>query len=276
MDWRLPGIDGIEASRRINARRTISHIPTVLMVSAFEREEATNGVASHELDGFLLKSVNELLLIDTIATIFGVKPDYPNSDLRPAPGYFPAELAGRRLLVVEDNEVNRDLATELVGDLGIVVSIAVNGREGVDMVAAEPYDLVLVDIQMRVMDGSTATKLIRAGERFVELPILAMTAHAMNSERERSLNAVINDNITKPIDPDRLLAALFRWMPVTPLNRPEPSISQMGHSPSNDGIPEQLFPFDIQSALARTNGKPKLLRTLMEDFAISTQVQAPN
>jgi signal transduction histidine kinase len=82
MDWRMPGIDGIEASRRIKAQRTISHIPAVLMVSAFEREEAMEGVASHELDGFLIKPVDESLLIDAIATIFGVKPDHPNSGLR--------------------------------------------------------------------------------------------------------------------------------------------------------------------------------------------------
>ena len=266
MDWRLPGIDGIEASRRIKAQRTLSRIPAVLMVSAFERKEAMNGVASHELDGFLLKPVNESLLIDAIATIFGVKPEDPNSDLRPAPGCFPAELAGRRVLLVEDNEVNRDLATELLGDLGIMVSVALNGREGVDRVAAEPFDLVLMDIQMPVMDGLTATRLIRSDERFAKLPILAMTAHAMNGDRERSLKAGMNDHVTKPIDPNRLTAALIRWMPELRSERSAPGVAPKEPILQEDGIPDLLPPFDIQSALARTNGKTKLLRKLMLGF----------
>jgi len=266
MDWRMPGIDGIEASRRIKALRTTSRIPAVLMVSAFEREEAMSGVASRELDGFLLKPVNESLLIDTIAGIFGVRSGCPGSGSRNAPGHFPAELAHRRVLLVEDNEVNRDLATELLSDLGIVVSVAVNGREGVDMVAAEPFDLVLMDFQMPVMDGLTATRQIRADDRFAKLPILAMTAHAMNGDRERSLNAGMNDHITKPIDPNRLTAALIRWMPELEVERPESRAEFKNPTPPQEDIPEQLFPFNIQAALVRTNGKTRLLRKLMLGF----------
>jgi PAS domain S-box-containing protein len=265
MDWRLPGIDGVETSRRIKAQRTLSRIPAVLMVSVFEREEATNGVTSQELDGFLIKPVNESLLIDTIAAIFGVKPDYQNSDSRPAPGYYPAELSGRRVLLVEDNEVNRDLATELLGDLGIQVTIALNGREGVDRVATESFDLVLMDIQMPVMDGLMATRLIRADERFVKLPILAMTAHAMSGDRERSLNAGMNDHITKPIDPDRLMAALIRWMPQKIEEGPDQEVGPDKLAPSEDRLPEQLPPFDIQAALARIR-KPMLVHKLMLGF----------
>jgi len=266
MDWRMPGIDGIETSRRIKAQRTISRIPAILMVSAFEREEAMAGAVNHELDGFLIKPVTESVLIDTITSMIGVKPDYPNSAIRPTAGYYPRDLAGRRVLLVEDNEVNRELATELLGDLGILVTFAVNGREGVDRVAAEPFDLVLMDIQMPVMDGLTATRLIRTDDRFVKLPILAMTAHAMNGDRERSLNAGMNDHITKPINPNRLMAALVRWMPEKIGGRPEPQVAPLKPAPPEDGLPEQLPPFDIQAALVRTNGKPRLLRKLMLGF----------
>ena len=265
MDWRMPGMDGIETSRRIKADSATSRSPAILMVSAFERDETTSGKANHELEGFLVKPVNESLLIDKIATIFGVKNDLSNSDLRPAPGYFPAELAGRRVLLVEDNEVNRDLATELLGDLGILVTIAVNGRDGVDRVTGEPFDLVLMDIQMPVMDGLTATKLIRTDDRFVNLPILAMTAHAMSGDRQRSLNAGMNDHITKPIDPNRLLAALIRWMPEKIGKKPEPQVELVKHAAPEYGLPEQLPPFDIPAALARI-GKPMLVRKLMLGF----------
>jgi PAS domain S-box-containing protein len=265
MDWRMPGIDGIEASRRIKAQRRISRIPAVLMVSAFEREEALGGTSGDELDGFLIKPVNESLLIDTIASIFGVKPDHPNSDMRSSSGCYPPELAGRRVLLVEDNEINRDLATELLGDMGILVSIAVTGREGVDRISAEPFDLVLMDIQMPVMDGLTATRMIRADGRFAKLPILAMTAHAMSGDRERSLNAGMNDHITKPINPNRLMAALIRWMPEMIGDRPEPRVAQVKPAPLLDGLPEQLPPFDMQAALARI-GKPMLVRKLILGF----------
>jgi PAS domain S-box-containing protein len=266
MDWRMPGIDGIEASRQIKSQRTVSRVPAVLMVSAFDRDRAMSGVTDHELDGFLIKPVSESLLMDSIATIFGAKSDSPDSDLWHAVGYFPAQLTGRRVLLVEDNEVNRELASELLSDLGILVSVAVNGREGANMVAAEPFDLVLMDIQMPVMDGLTATRQIRADARFRKLPILAMTAHAMSGDRERSLNAGMNDHITKPIDPDRLLASLMQWMPEKSAERPEPVKAHVKPAPTEEGVPQQLPPFDVQAALLRTNGKPKLLRKLMLGF----------
>jgi len=266
MDYRMPGIDGVEASRRIKAQRTISRVPAVLMVSVFGREEAIGGVDDHELDGFLNKPINESLLIESIASIFGVKPDYPEHDSWSAAGGFPAELIGRRVLLVEDNGLNRDLASELLSDLGIEVSVAVNGREGVDRVAAEPFDLVLMDIRMPVMDGLTATKLIRADNRFSKLPILALTAHAMSGDRQRSLDAGLDDHITKPIDPNRLLAALNRWMPKKSGELPKPETSREKPASILGGVPDHLPPFDIQAALARTDGKPKLLRKLMLGF----------
>jgi hypothetical protein len=170
------------------------------------------------------------------------------------------------VLLVEDNEVNRDLAIELLGDLGILVTVAINGREGIDMVAAEPFDLVLMDIQMPVMDGLSATRLIRADDRFSKLPILAMTAHAMSGDRDRSLNAGMNDHITKPVDPNRLLAALIRWMPEKVGKAPELQVATVKLASAEESMPLQLPPFDIRAALVRTNGKPALLRKLMLGF----------
>jgi diguanylate cyclase (GGDEF)-like protein len=176
------------------------------------------------------------------------------------------DLTGKRVLLVEDNEINRDLATELLGDLGIVVKIAVDGREGVDRIAAEPFDLVLMDIQMPIMDGLTATKLIRADERFRSLPIIAMTAHAMSGDRERSLYAGMNDHLTKPINPRTLTETIARWMPATPTVQPEAEAEPAKLVPLEDGVPDQLPPFDIKAALEWTNGKPKLLRKLLLRF----------
>jgi PAS domain S-box-containing protein len=264
MDWRLPGINGIEASRRIKANPTFSQIPEILMVSAFEREEVLAGHSDVIFDGFLSKPVNKKNLIDAIDAALGS--EAAPAELVPAtnPEATAApDLVGRRVLLVEDNQVNRFLATELLSDLGIQVSIAVNGQECVDRIHAEGFDLVLMDIQMPVMDGLAATKLLRAESRFQSLPIIAMTAHAMIGDRERSLEAGMNDHLTKPISPQALTETLVRWMPAIP----RPTIEQEPKpAASGDGIPEHLPPFDIPAALARANGKPQLLRKMMLSF----------
>jgi CheY-like chemotaxis protein len=226
MDWRLPGIDGIEASRRIKAHPTLWPIPAILMISAFESEEVMRGLTDPRFDGFLVKPINEALLMRTIASISRERVEGAASGLQPAPGYLLSALTGRRVLVVEDNEINRDLTNDLLCDLGIRVAIAVNGREGVDQVLAEAFDLVLMDIQMPVMDGLTATKLIRSDDRFHELPIIALTAHAMTGDRERSLDAGMNDHLTKPINPDTLAAMLSRWMAANPVDPREPALTR--------------------------------------------------
>ena len=204
MDWQLPGMDGMEATNRIKANLRLSRIPAILMVSAFDREEVITDLINPAVDDFLIKPVSASLLLETIATMLAGLPP-PEED---------AGLVGRRVLLVEDNEMNRDLATELLQDLGIQVTIAVNGREGVDLVAAEPFDLVLMDIQMPVMDGLAATRLIREDKRFTGLPIIAMTAHAMSGDHQRSLAAGMSDHLTKPVDANELTKTLIRWMPL--------------------------------------------------------------
>jgi two-component system sensor histidine kinase/response regulator len=267
MDWRLPGINGIEASRRIKANPTFSRIPEILMVSAFEREEVLAGHSDVIFDGFLSKPVSRKNLIDAIDAALGsdAAPAEPVAASNPAATAAP-ELVERRVLLVEDNEVNRFLATELLSDLGIQVSIAVNGRDCVDRVHAEAFDLVLMDIQMPVMDGLAATKLLRAESRFQSLPIIAMTAHAMSGDRERSLELGMNDHLTKPINPLVLMETLVRWMPAKPIPAPKIEREQKPAASSSAGIPEHLPPFDIPAALARANGKPQLLRKMMLSF----------
>ena len=130
----------------------------------------------------------------------------------------------------------------------------------------EPFDLVLMDIQMPVMDGLTATQLIRADSRFQSLPIVAMTAHAMSGDRERSLAAGMNDHLTKPISPKVLTETLTRWMPARSIAQPVIETENKSAASSADDFPEQLPPFDIPAALARANGKPKLLRKMLLSF----------
>ncbi len=121
-------------------------------------------------------------------------------------------LEGARVLLVEDNEINQQVAMEILADAGLIVSLANNGQEAVDAVEANRFDAVLMDVQMPVMDGYTATRTIRRDPRFKDLPIIAMTAHAMAGDQEKSTAAGMNDHVTKPIDPEQLFATLARWI----------------------------------------------------------------
>jgi two-component system sensor histidine kinase/response regulator len=265
MDWRLPGINGIETSRRIKGSLSLSKIPAIVMVSAFERNEVMSELNGLEVEGFLVCPVAESQLVDTLGKVFGARP----GSQAEAPQSMPAKasrLADRRVLLVEDNDFNRDIAGEVLTELGITFTVAVNGQEAVDLVAAHTFDLVLMDIQMPVMDGLTATKLIRADSRYRNLPILAMTAHAMSGDRERSLGAGMNDHITKPISFDELTMSLIQWMPAgRPKRSAETTLAPLPLT-AEDGIPDRLPPFDISAALLRNNGKPKLIRKLLLTF----------
>ena len=267
MDWRLPGISGVETARRIQQAGGAAPVPGVLILSAFERNEVLGGQDDPRLEGFLVKPVSQRRLIDTVSAIFqagrssgGSSGRSDASADRAVPG-----LAGRRVLLVEDNDINCDLATELLTDLGIGVVVARDGRAALDRLEAEAVDLVLMDIQMPVMDGLTATGLIREQARFRTLPVIAMTAHAMSGDRERSLQAGMNDHLTKPISPASLEEVLVRWMPIpepAPQLREAPALA----APDPDGLPVELPPFDMAAALVRANGKPGLLRRMILQF----------
>ena len=243
------------------------------MITALDRQEVMRNASNAGLDGFLLKPVKESVLVDTIVDIFdrevGVRSNTSVGGSRCDSNDGSESLVGRHVLLVEDIEVNRDLVEELLADLGISVTMAVNGREGVEQALAGGFDLVLMDIQMPIMDGLTAARSIRADRRFSSMPIIAMTAHAMTGDRKQSLDAGMNDHLTKPIDPDRLTEALLRWIPARRAESVTPKVVTTGGTQDHLGIPVVLPPFDIQAALRRVNGKPALLRKLM--FALCSQ-----
>ena len=266
MDWRLPGIGGIENSRRVKAHLTHARMPAILMVSESENEEVMGGISDPTLDAFLVKPVDEALLIDAIAKIFIANRAGTDPGVQSLERTAPAQLTGRRVLLVEDNEINRELAVELLEALGIMVIIANNGQEGVQRAFTEPCDLVLMDIQMPEMDGLMATRLIRTDPRLRDLPIVAMTAHAMTGDREKSLDAGMNDHLTKPISPEKLKETLLRWIPAGSADRTTLVAVEARTAVTQDYLPAVLPPFNIQVALARTNGKPELLRRIMFGF----------
>ena len=171
-------------------------------------------------------------------------------------------IAGARLLVVEDNEINRQIVQELLGSVGLAVECAENGAEALERLESAPYDLVLMDLQMPVMDGFEATRRIRAQEEHAELPIVAMTAHAMAEERERCLNVGMNDHLAKPIEIDELHAALLRWIPPRTAAEAEPTAPA-----TEETLPDTLPGVDLAAGLGRVAGNPKLYLALLRSFA---------
>jgi len=185
-------------------------------VTAYGREEVFHEAQGAGLDGVLVKPVSPSLLFDTtIRALAGETPPPSLAAAPTAPAAAPslARLRGARVLLVEDNDLNQQVAMELLGAAEVEVDLATNGEEAVRRVEAGTYDLVLMDLQMPVMDGVEATRRIRTLPGRAGLPVLAMTANAMAGDRERSLAVGMNDHITKPIDPDALFEALLRWLP---------------------------------------------------------------
>ena len=276
MDWKMPGINGIEAAARIKNHAGLTHKPPIILVTAYGREEVLQDAENVGLDGFLLKPVNPSVLFDSVVMAFGKEGIEPTEAKKEAIGSAEKlnNIKGAKVLLVEDNEINQQVAREILEETGLSITLASNGQEAVEAVASGSFDAVLMDIQMPVMDGYTATKKIRnLSSGIKNVPIIAMTAHAMAGDAERSLAAGMNDHVTKPIDPDQLLSTLQKWIsPKTDRDRNQEirvseEYSEAETEPTVDELPESLPGFDLEEGLTRLQRNRKLYKKLLEGFA---------
>ena len=269
MDWQMPGMDGLEASRQILGGKLSKHMPKILMVSAFGREDLQTQAQEIGIEGYLLKPVSPSLLYDTLVDLFGARaPEGARSRTKKEDAHA-HDFNGTRILLVEDNEVNQQVATELLEGVGASVTVANHGGEALKMLmegaGSPPFDVVFMDLQMPEMDGFTATSHIRAQPRLQALPIIAMTAHALVEERQRCLDAGMNDHVSKPIDPDALFATLTRWVKPRRVQhaaaeaRPARVVEAVA-LPEIEGV-------DVKAGVARTAGNQRLYRDLLVRFA---------
>lgn len=232
MDWRMPNMNGDEATRRIHTDTAIAKQPKVIMVTAYGREDVMHLADQAGVNGFLVKPVSLSALLDTILTVLGRGQVFGKAHKNiPTVTTSSRTFAGAKVLLVEDNEINREFAGELLRSLSIQVDEAVNGEIALEKVQQQIYDAVLMDIQMPVMDGLESARRIRAlanephGPRyFATLPIIAMTALAMAQDEQESQTAGMNDYVTKPVDPDRLFSTLAKWLPVSSTTAPNLAI----------------------------------------------------
>jgi PAS domain S-box-containing protein len=289
MDWQMPGMDGLETVRVLRQMHPQT-VPFVLMVTAHRRQELLKGAELLGIEHVLSKPVSASLLVNTMMQLMGhaprdaatVRRTHDASALEAAL----APLGGARILLVEDNEINQMVACEMLGGAGFVVDVAENGEIGVNQVHArhaegKPYDIVLMDMQMPVMDGITASRLIRETYAAHDVPIVAMTANAMLADKERCLAAGMNGFVSKPINPDELWRALLNWikpraglgqapvLPETPARAPMaavavPQAQVLDALRSVDGL-------DVTQGLSLANNSASLYVAMLGKFVKSQE-----
>lgn len=279
VDWNMPGMNGMELLARLESQG-IRRLMKCFLVTAYGREINLEDENSKLVDALIIKPVNPSNLLDAIVTSYGIehvrhKAIEEHLNTRPS-------FVGQTLLLVEDNLVNQEVALGLLEATGVNVIVANHGQEAIDKLKQQDVDIVLMDMQMPVMDGVTATTHIRADQRWKDLPIVAMTANAMNTDIERCMQAGMNDHISKPIDVDKFYQVLKLFLKVTEpqtiircskverslMAEPSPQIvvtTSVSELPTLTGV-------DLEKAIFRIGGNKQRYFEILRHF-IDSQVE---
>jgi two-component system, sensor histidine kinase and response regulator len=265
LDWKMPLMDGVTCARLMLERHPQLQ-RCILLVTAFAREDALRASVGVPLAGLLQKPVTPSSLHDSLLQAKR-STAAPLRTLRPAEGSTHEQvrqrLAGARILLVEDHPLNQELACELLRRAGMQVEVAGDGQQALDMLAHQgPFDGVLMDCQMPVMDGYTATQKLRAAPAWQKLPVIAMTASALVEDRARALASGMNAHITKPIDVELMLRTMADWIDVRRAVPPAPPVAEVASWPP---VAEGRC-IDTADGLARCVGKPELYRRVLRGF----------
>jgi two-component system sensor histidine kinase/response regulator len=247
----------------------LTRTPAIVLVTAFGREEVREEAERLNLEGFLVKPVTKSMIVDTLVSVFAQQGEVASVMTESGSA---GRLRGARILLTEDNDINQQIAVELLEGAGATVKVANNGREAVDILSngpqPPPFDVVLMDLQMPEMDGYQATAKLRTDARFADLPIIAMTAHATMEEKQRCLATGMNDHISKPIDPDNLFGTVGRFY----------KRAEQASAGAVSALPAAAIPaiepdalpvvpgLDVPDGLARVAGNRKLYLKLLRQF----------
>ena len=278
LDWQMPEMDGIAVAHAMRDLE-LARLPSLIMVTAYGRDDLWPKAQAAGIAEILAKPVTASTLFDTVMTVL-VQRDEPGQPcLSTASRAATAEIdlagvAGARVLLVEDNDLNQEVASALISEAGLQVVVADNGAMALEKLASERFDLVLMDMQMPVMDGITATLRIREQPELADLPIVAMTANALSGDRERCISAGMNDHLTKPIDPPVLFGTLLRWIKPGVRERQEvPAVEAVvvSEDASSDEHRQilalgEIYGLDIPLGLRLARGREKLYLSLLRRF----------
>lgn len=264
IDWNMPDLDGMETVKCINALSEIKIKPLVILVTAYDLEEMKKSAQNLGIAAFLTKPISQSSLYDTIVNIFAKDLSISQKESLP---YETTLLHGVNILLVEDNEVNQQIACELLQNQGCKVAISNNGLQAVQRFKSrtETYDLIFMDIQMPEMDGFEATKKIR--EIDAEIPIIAMTARNMYDEKEKCYQVGMNDHIAKPIDPELLMEMVSKWAKNTSNLNDYSKISSDKSAESIKKSFPRIYGIDTKKGIHRLSGNMELYEKLLYKFA---------
>ncbi|MDY0746184.1 response regulator [Paucibacter sp. R3-3] len=270
LDWKMPEMDGVQTLRRLRDQQMV-HQPRVVMVTAYGREDAVHAARLGGMGHLrvLTKPVTPSTLLEALAEVLGrMLPVAPRAaEVADAHDQARAQLAGARLLLVEDNDLNMELAVNLLSDAGIEVVCAVNGQEALDVLARDDrFDGVLMDCQMPVMDGYTATEAIRRNPAWSTLPVIAMTANAMAGHREQALAAGMVDHVAKPLNVGQMFMTIARWVRPAVVTAAPQEAPPSPLPPLPRPLPPLLPGISVARGLAITNNNEALYRRLLTRF----------
>ena len=279
MDIQMPVMDGYESTKMIRKNPQLKDLP-ILAMSASAMTQDLEYAKAAGMNDHVAKPIDVDGLMKTLLKwIKHKKRDLPK-DFSEGLDKASDESKGAHILLVEDNEINQQVAQEILENAGFIIDIAEDGKQAVEAVEKVSYDIVLMDIQMPVMDGYTATKTIRKWEFGMgnegkdPIPIIAMTAHAMAGDEDKSLQAGMNGHVAKPIDPDQLFSTLQKWIKPSEkrvqVQQPEISVKDpeaVEKVAEEDELPVSLPGFDLADGLKRLQGNKKLYRKLLLSFA---------
>lgn len=268
MDWMMPEMDGIETIKKINESKEIEKTPTFIMVTAYNKDELMQKAKDANVFGFLEKPVSPSTLYDTILKAFGKNIIINANENMRSNNFLDMKkvVQGAKILLVEDNVQNQEIAMEFLQKANISVKIANNGKEAIEILENEEFDGVLMDCQMPILDGYEATKQIRKIEKFKDLPILAMTANAMQGDKEKCINSGMNDYIAKPLDFSKFYGTLVKW--IKPKNKVV--FEEINEETNEVDIKNmQIDGINISQALSRMAGKQKLFLNQLKRFVKS-------
>jgi PAS domain S-box-containing protein len=266
MDWLMPGMNGLEAAQKIKQDLKLPKDPHIIIVTAFGTSGLADKPGAEFVDRLLAKPVSPSHLFDAVMDAFGqhvAREGMQHLSGRQAEMEALQPIQGASLLVVEDNEINQQVARELLEQALFRVDIANHGKEAIQMIDKGQYDCVLMDVQMPVMDGFTATRELRKDERYKDLPILAMTANATHEDRQRCEEAGMDDHIAKPIIPKVLFETLLKWVEHKERDVPD--------APSDEAVDSLELPdiagVDTEAGVARVGGNVGSYLKLLNKFA---------
>lgn len=264
VDWMMPEMDGIETATRLKA---LEDNPLIIMISAHASHELLEQVSNSGINGYVAKPASASQLLDAIMAALGrtgvlhIRRKSPTADLPLQ------QLRGKRILLVEDNQMNQEVASEFIRIAGMQLSIANNGQEALDMLQQQTFDLVLMDCQMPIMDGYQATQALRQMPQFADLPIVAMTANAMSGDRERCLAAGMNDHLAKPIEVKLLYQTLLNYLGDASATSDEPlddTRPLQSHQLVSWPVSNEI---DVDRGLQLVQGSKRLYQRILERFA---------